>query len=80
MLGPIHLCKLKGHAVCSQCSDRSLGVCRICSSNIMTTRNFVLEALRSKVLFKCKYKCEGCCETFPFDILRQHEQNCRYKF
>ena len=77
MVPPITFC-VNGHNICNICRPR-ITVCPTCRQQLLGTRNLALETLASDVKYPCTYQKYGCGEIFAHDVIRQHQDNCRYR-
>jgi E3 ubiquitin-protein ligase SIAH1 len=76
MLPPIELCK-NGHNICSNCRV-NLQECPTCTQPFVNIRNLALENLTKRVKYPCTNRKFGCKETHPVDLIKGHEDVCRY--
>jgi hypothetical protein len=76
MLPPIGLCEA-GHSICSKCKPNLLE-CPTCRQPLLNTRNLALENLARKVEYPCTNRKSGCKETYPVDLITDHQSACVY--
>ena len=76
MLPPIEFCK-NGHNICSNCRV-NMQECPTCRQPFANIRNLALENLTKRVKYPCTNRKFGCKETLPVDLIKGHEDVCRY--
>jgi len=76
MLPPIEFCE-NGHNICSNCRA-NLQECPTCRQPFVNIRNLALENLTKIVKYPCTNRKFGCKETHPVDLIRPHEDVCRF--
>jgi E3 ubiquitin-protein ligase SIAH1 len=74
LVPPISFCD-KGHNVCSVCRPK-LSRCSECQQPYLKSTNQALENIVRQVSFPCIYKKNGCQESFPVQLVQEHEEDC----
>jgi hypothetical protein len=76
MVPPISFCE-NGHNICSRCRGK-VKRCFNCQEPYLRGTNMTLEAIARQVLYPCIYKENGCQDSFPVNLILDHQDNCRY--
>jgi len=76
MRPPIRLCA-NGHKICNICKQK-VNKCPTCREGFVNTINLALEDLAGQMMYPCKYRSNGCTETFNHDKNVGHQASCRY--
>lgn len=71
---PIFVC-LSGHNFCPNCQNL---LCKICSKEVTSERNPVLEKKFQNYLEPCRYKNNGCPEKLVYNELTDHIKSCTF--
>jgi E3 ubiquitin-protein ligase SIAH1 len=77
MVPPIGMC-LNGYNICNICRPK-VQHCPTCRCPFLFTRNLALETLAMYLKYPCTYRKYGCTEVLSHDVIRQHQDGCRYR-
>nr|AGM32464.1 E3 ubiquitin-protein ligase siah-1 [Coptotermes formosanus] len=74
---PITLC-VNGHNICSICRPK-VQHCPTCGQQLSDIRNLALETVARNMKYTCPYQNYGCGEILAYDMIREHQEKCRYR-
>nr|CAD7601990.1 unnamed protein product [Timema genevievae] len=74
---PIIICET-GHNLCHRCRPDQQ-TCTVCLRPLLDTRNFSLEGIAREVTYPCRYRGQGCRESFPMVDIAVHHGRCHFR-